>query len=1526
MAAKVNTKFVLILAMVMISLFAAVAATAIFVIKKSGDDYIRLGDGKAAQNDWKGAQEYYSKAVFKEQGNVAYLNKWLEALRKWTPATQTQLDDAYQTKYINCLRQIGVASKTDLKAWHEYLGTLNRMLTMMGFSRDGYENMVSQADLAMKYFEGLPANPEMDSLRRYSGLSIVRQMRENLIDDRAKEQMEKGKADLDAALKARASDWEVARALMEWNLIRADRARRGGQNDEARAYFDSAAKIADDYAQANPDEPQGWLMAVGAKYEMVRKLAVGVTIDQKLADTMNQAVTDLRPQFDELFKKLMALDAKRINSDILDKFEGLEPLATRSGKFELMQQLCARGLEGNPDDYDLMFRLSRIYEMQGKFAESNAQLQKIVDLPPRPVSIEAVRLYPRKIDAIYEQAVNTFRLNDAATDDKERAETLAQAKGYREALGKLVPSDSLLLKYLDANIALATRDMPGAQKLLVEYNRATDNRNTEALWKLARAAMALNQPGQAKQQYQAILDRDRDNVYAVKALGALELQLQNLDAAVDLLERAKTLDPADQNVVRQLELAKSIQKGTAEVSDPVTKIMLQAQAAYLGKDKQAGDVQAGIKILRDGLTANPGDSRLTQLLVSYLVRASDEAGAREAVETALKVNANDENLKVLLMQLTEKDPYKLGLQIVNASSDPELDKQVDRYTLARRYNKPEDAAREWEAMKKTAPDDPRVIEIDFVQALEAKELDRSRQIVQKAEQMDLDKVNGLTFKARQLIAEGKSREAIIALEDAQQRGVLNQQTLLLLARLQLQSGRGTDAVKTYSAALSLRPNDLPVIKERIRAFVANGQVKEALVAAREAERIGSGDAEFDDLRLQLEAMAGNKQQALEERLRIAARDPKNMQNKLAVATIQIELGRYNDARKMIDEVRAAGDSLEAVTVDARWYAEQNDMLTAGTTFEKYINGLDQKTMTPRPWLTYGQFVLQRNYPSNALAIFEKAREYQDPKTAEVDKIIGDTCANLNLMERAADAFKRVVDAGADTDGVYRKRLIEALSKAMKFDAAEKELAAMGDAVDKDPVLLMLRADILRGKKDTRGARDVLDRTIQRFPTEFMPYLRRAQLMSEQTGSDAEVVADLEAALRVNPQGWQASMLLSSFYAQRDRLDDAVKYARMTLRIRPDLTDFFQSVTRELLRRGNDQAAVDLADDLLRARSNDAQLLSTVGEVFREGKQYTRAIGYYKQALALSKQPSTAVSLVMTALLDTPPRLDEAEAAIRSVQAQVELDPQLLLIRADVLFRRGKVQEAENDITSALKIIPRDNPNAILAWFLRSRALFREPAKHMAYLEKLRTQGAMIEWFQFFKAATNVDRPTPEEKLDGIKQLESVIQNTTNPAVATLAHRMRVSTLYSMKKYQESVDAARQGLEKFPDDWELNNNFAFISAKYLNKPDDALPAAERATKGAMGSADAWDTLGWIQLKLNKIDEAEASLARALGLAGPNTTRIPIQLHLAEIAVIKKNKALAEDRLKDAERTMEANPTVADDYKAEAEAVRKKIDSM
>ncbi len=1526
MASKVNTKFVLILAMVMISLFAGVAAIGIFVIQKSGSDYIRLGDAKAAENDWKRAQEFYSKAVYKEQGNVDYLKKWRDALRKWTPETQTQLDDAYGNKYLNCLRSIGVAAKTDLPSWHEYLGTLNRMLNMQAFSRDGYENMVAQAEAAAKYFEGGATNPQADSLKRYSGLAVVRQMRENLLDERAKDVMDKGLADLTAALKARPDDFEAARAIMEWNLVRADRARRSGQNDEAKAFFDAAAKAASDYAAANPNEPQGWLMALGAKYELVRKLAVGKTITKELADQMNAAVAALRPEFDETFKKLMALDPKAITSDLTDRLEPLEPVATQSGKFECVQQLAARGLTAAPDDFELMFRVARALELQGKYAEANAQLQKMVDLPPRPISIEAMRLYPRKIEAINQQAVNSFRILDSTTDEKAKGEILAQAKGYRDALAKLVPSDSVLLKYLDANVAIASRDLTGAQKLLVDYNRSVDNRNIEALWKLARVALQLNQPGQAKQQYDAILNRDPDNVYAVKALGTLELQLQNLERSIELLQRATDLDPSDEAIKKQLEIAKNLRDGTTNVSDPVTKVLLQAQATYVGKDKQAGDIQAAIKMLREGLKANPADSRLSQLLVSYLVRAQQEDDAKEVLKAALAAHPDDENLQMAMIQLEEKDPYTAAVKIITSGKDAEIDKQIDLYTIARRYNKTEDAAKAFDAARKLAPDDPRVIEIDFVQAIEAKNLTLARQIAQKAEAGDFDKVGGLTFKARVQIAEGKTRDAIIALEDAQQRGVLNQQTLLLLARLQGQSGRGVDAVKTYTAALALKPNDVPVIKERIRALVLNGQVADALAAAREAERIAGGDPEFDDVRLELEAQAGNKQQALEERVRIAQRDPKNLRNKLAVARIQIELGRYNDARKVIDEVRATQDSMDAVQVDARWYAEQNDIQKSGEVFETYIKGLDQKTLTSAPYLTYAQFVLQRGYPAPALKILETARQFQDPKVAEVDKAIGDTCASLNLMDRAAEAFKRVVDAGVDADGTYRKRLIEALSKAMKHDDAEKELAAMGDAVEKDPVLLMLRADVLRGKKDIRGARDVLDRTIQRFPNEFMPYLRRAQLLSDQPGSDAEVVADLEAALRVNPQGWQASMLLSSFYAQRDRLEDAVKYARMTLRIRPDMTDFFQSVARELLRRGNDQAAVDMADDLLRARANDASLLSTVAEVFREGKQYSRAIGYYKQALALSKQSSTAVALVLTALSDNPPRLDEAEAAIRSVQAQVEMDPQLMLIRADVLFRRGKLQEAENDITNALKLIPRDNPNAILAWFLRSRTLFKDPAKHMAYLEKLRTQGAMVEWFQFFKAATNVDRPTTEEKLDGLKQLDSVIQNTKNPAVSILSYRMKVSTYYSMKKYQEAVDSAKAGLEKYPDDWELNNNFAFISAKFLNLPDQALPSAEKATKLNISSPDAWDTLGWIQLKLNKVEEAEASLARALGLAGPNTTRIPIQLHLAEVAVLKKNRPLAEDRLKDAEKTMKDNPSVAEDYKADAERVRKLIEAM
>lgn len=1521
MAAKVNTKFVLILSFVLITLFALVAGTAIFVIKKSGDDYIRLGDTKAAADDWKAAQEYYSKAVYKEQGNVAYLTKWRDALVKWVPPTQTQLEDAYQAKYISCLRQLGVAGRTDVGAWHAYLGTLNRMLVLSPFSRDGYENLVTQAGVAMRYFEGSEANPAAESLRRYAGLSVVRQMRENLVDDRAKEQVAKALEDLQAALKANPADSEASIAIQEWNLVRADWARRAGQNEESKAFFDAAAQTAADYTQVNPNDPIGWVMVMSSKYDSIRKQVVGKTVDEKLAAELNATIDSLRAPFEELFKRLLALPPEQLTATVLDRFQAMEPSATRSGKLEMTQQLAQRALEATPNDFDMMFRVATAYEQQGKYAEAIETFQKVTDLPQLPVSMAAMRLYGRKVEALYQQTADAFRLNDAATDDKTREETLAMAKKFREALSQRMPADAVPLKYLDANFALANGDLMGAQSLLVDYNRSTDNRNPEALWRLAQVATRLGQPGMARAQYEAILERDRDNVTTLKMLANLETQLQNLDKAKELLNRAKSVAPEDQQIKDLLAVVEGLMgDAQAQIKDPTTKALIDSEMLF-----RQNDNEGGMKILRDAMAAAPNDTRLPQMICRRLLGQGDAAGAEKVIQDALVRLPNDEGLKLILAQLREKDPLQRAILVIEASGKPQVEKLIEYFSLYRRAEKPELVAKTIEELKKVAPEDPRVVEIQFITALEAKDLAAARQLALLAEQRNLDHVSGLTFKSRLLIAEGKNRDAIIALEEASQKGVLNQSSLLLLARLQMQGGRGSDAIKTYTNALALKPDDREVIKERIRAFMTNGQNAEALTAAREAERHGRDDAEFNNLRLYLEGMTGNRQQALAERQKIAASDPQNRENKMALASLLIDLGQYPEARLVIDDLRKSKDDLRVVVVDARWNAEQNKPNDAAKVFQDYIKTLDEKTMTAEPWMVFGQFLVQRGYAGQGLAVLEEARKYQDPKTVEADKIIGDTCAQLNMMERASDAFRRVVDAGADPEGVYKKRLIEALGKALKYEAAEKELATMGPAVDTDPVLLMLKADIQRGKKDFRASRDTLDRTIRLYPSEFMPYIRRAQLLSDQAGSDAEVVADLEAALRVNPQGWQASMLLSSFYAQRDRIPDAVKYARMTLRLRPEMTDFFQSVSRELLRRNNEAAAVDIADDLLRSRSNDAALLTTVGEIFREAQLYGRAIGYFKQALALSKSPSTAVSVVLTALLDTPPRLDDAEAAIRAVQDQVDKDPALMLTRAEVLVRRGKWNEAENDITGALKIIPRDNPNAILAWYLRSRTLFADPTRHMAYLEKLRTQGAMVEWFAFFKAAVNVDRPTPEEKLDGIKQLDSVIQNNKNPAVLTLAYRMRVSTLYNLKRYEEAVEAARQGLEKFPDDWEMNNNYAFISAKYLNKVEDALPYALKATAGASGSADAWDTLGWIQLRLNKIDDAELSLSKALGLAGPNPTRIPVLLHLADIALVRKNKPLSESRVADAEQTMKLFPNVAKEYQGEIDALRKKIEA-
>src|SRR5215470_10233345 len=116
MAARVNSRFVVILAIVLSVAFALVALVGLRMIRKSSEQLAALGDQQMSAGHYKEAALLYSKAVNKDQQNPEVLRKWISALEKMAPEQVQEYQDVYNRSYITAIRALADLLKTDLAA------------------------------------------------------------------------------------------------------------------------------------------------------------------------------------------------------------------------------------------------------------------------------------------------------------------------------------------------------------------------------------------------------------------------------------------------------------------------------------------------------------------------------------------------------------------------------------------------------------------------------------------------------------------------------------------------------------------------------------------------------------------------------------------------------------------------------------------------------------------------------------------------------------------------------------------------------------------------------------------------------------------------------------------------------------------------------------------------------------------------------------------------------------------------------------------------------------------------------------------------------------------------------------------------------------------------------------------------------------------------------------------------------------------------------------------------------------------
>ena len=278
------------------------------------------------------------------------------------------------------------------------------------------------------------------------------------------------------------------------------------------------------------------------------------------------------------------------------------------------------------------------------------------------------------------------------------------------------------------------------------------------------------------------------------------------------------------------------------------------------------------------------------------------------------------------------------------------------------------------------------------------------------------------------------------------------------------------------------------------------------------------------------------------------------------------------------------------------------------------------------------------------------------------------------FERAAALYSRAAELDPDFP-----QLQFSLGAAL-FNSGQYELAtaSLARAREKDPADETLRRMLALARFNSHSyeaAAALLRDDPGRATTPSLQYTYAVALVRSGRAAEAEPIFD--ALLAENADWPELNVLLGQAHAQQNDFDEAIRYLRRALELRPDVADAHRTLGDIYLRQGK----LAEAEEALRA-----ELRSYPGDV-RAG--YTLAV-----VLDLNRQPEAALELLRPLLETTPDLADgryllgkillaegAAEEARAHLEAAAELAPEDANIRyqlAQAYQRLGREEKARRE--------------------------------------------------------------------------------------------------------------------------------------------------------------------------------------------------------------------------------------------------------
>jgi cellulose synthase operon protein C len=729
-------------------------------------------------------------------------------------------------------------------------------------------------------------------------------------------------------------------------------------------------------------------------------------------------------------------------------------------------------------------------------------------------------------------------------------------------------------------------------------------------------------------------------------------------------------------------------------------------------------------------------------------------------------------------------------------------------------------------------------------------------------------------------------------------------------------------------------------------YAAEGKYREASIQYLNAIQIDSRFAQAHYDLSQAYLKLGDSNRAFQELSRTVDLAPDNYRAHTDLANLLVTV-RNPDGTPVEDTLKQAKGHLDILREKqpnspetheawANYDSAQNNIAAAMQEMQQAISINPNRSES---YLLLGLLQLRANLPDQAEANFKKATEV-DPKAMNAELALGGFYQSRNRLPEAEQQYRHAIDVDpknpapraalvrllmqegkkADTESFLRqtkkdlsnnpegyRMLGDFYFASGDLDQATTEYASLYSDHPKDLQVKKNYIQLLILKSRLDEATKLDNEVLKSTPHDVDALVFKGQVQLRRNDANG-AVDSLQNAIRNDADNAVAHYQLGIAFAQQHNEDRAEAEWREAVRIRPDLADAQRSLAASELRRGDVDAVLQTAQQIINAQpqSPDGFILKGIAELARQ--KYSDAQQDAEQA-ALRAPQSPAPSVELANIQLAQKHFPEAE---KFYQQALDKDPSSTEGLSGLMNTYFAQKQPDKAIAAANVQIAK-SPNSSNFYDLLGTALFNG-RKDLSGAET-----ALRKAIQLDKNNTDA-----LEKLGKVQVQEGSSDQALALYLQSIKDNPREVTFYILsgelyeakKDWEHAKSMYQQALTLSPDHPLASNNLAYVILEQGGNVDVAMAMAQTARRGMPDSPNAADTLGWAyyqkgiyQSAISQFQEAlklsekrgepdDADLHYHLGLAYQKTNQTTLARQQLERAVkLRPNNAEARKALSD-----------------------------